>query len=120
MAVISVGIRPVEIIAFRVTSNDKKVVDAEKIEIEEGIFGFFFRKTFADDMRNRYYAVFVFYGGSDGYRSRAAAYADLAQEAIGLGLVDRLAVVRSDIDEFGIKFSKLVYNVIYFVYAVAF
>ena len=94
-------------------------MNSEEVKVDEGVFGFFLCKSLADDVRNGRNAVFMLDGRGYGDRSGSLAYVHLAKGSVGQVLETVFAVVRSNINVFGIKFYELVDHGIYFPDAVA-
>ena len=64
--------------------------------------------------------IFVLDGRSNGNRTRTLADVHFLEAAVGQGLIDIFAVVRSYINVFRVEFFQFINHIIYLLYAVPF
>ncbi len=103
-----------------VAAQQKQILDAEEVEVEQRILSLLLREPLADDMRHGLNSILVLYRGRDGHCARALAHAHTAETAVGLFLIYILTVMRRDIDIRRIEILQTVDDVIHLEDTVAF
>ena len=77
---IRLGLEPA-FTADGVTAEGEDVADADEVEVDQGIFGFFHGKSAADDVGHGLDVVSVHQGSADAHGARSLAHRPLAQQA---------------------------------------
>ncbi len=87
------------------------IFDAQEIQVNQGILGFFFGESPADDMRHGIHFVMVLDGRTNAYGSRPLAYRFAFQQTVFAFLVHKFFPVIGYIHERGIELHQRVYVV---------
>jgi hypothetical protein len=103
-----------------VAPQDEDIVDAEEMEVDEGVFRLPFGEAAADEVRDGVDLIMVHDCGADAYGAGTFADFDLFEGAIGLFLEHRFAAVIGDIDECRPELHERVEMFIYRVDGLAF
>ena len=103
-----------------ISPQQQQVMDAQKVQVEQGIFGLLTRKSLTDNVRDGGDAIFVLDGSRNGHGARTLARSQFPQTAVVLSLIDHLTVMRGDVDILRVKLPQLVYHIVDFLYVVSF
>ena len=97
-------------LVFRgIAAQGKDIVDAQVMEVDEGIFGLLLGEPAANDMGDHLdRRIFVFDGGGDGHGSGAFPDGFFLQQPVFTFFVNDLLLVIGYIDKRGVEFHQRV------------
>ena len=93
-----------------VAAEHQQVGDAQKLQVEQHVFGIFARESAAQQMGHGGQSVFVLDGSCHGHGARSAAEPLALVEPVAQFLVHVFAPMGGDVDIFGVKFAQRVYG----------
>ena len=91
---------------LRIATHHQHIVDVEKLEVDEGVFGFLTGKASADDMWHHINSKPVFDGGRNSHRSRPFANGMLLHQVVGQVFVHHFLLVVGDVDKSRIELHQ--------------
>ena len=89
-----------------IAAEQEGIIDSQIVQINEGVLGFFARKSAAYYVRNRVNAELVLNGGADSDRTRTLARMHLLKQAGFVLFKDEFLAVGCNVDEFGPKLHQ--------------
>src|SRR5690606_25030660 len=93
---------------YGITAKGEHIVNSQKLEVDKGIFGFFYRKTTANKMRNCINLIFIHDGGTDSYRPGSFTDAYFFEQIIRKLFIYIFFPMISYIDKRWVEFHKWV------------
>ncbi len=103
-----------------IAAQGEDVVDAQEVEVNEGVFGFVFGEATADEVRDSVHFVAVHDGSADAYGARALSDGGFFVVAGGAHFVDVLFAVIGNINEGRLKLHEAIQGVEDGLHAAAF
>ena len=107
-------------ILSRIAAQDQHIVDAQEIQVDQGIFRFPFGETSADKMGHRIDLVVVHDSSANADRAGTLAYFHLFKRTIQFFLEHALAAVIGNVDKRGLELHQGVQVVVNSIDTLAF